>query len=184
MLCVGPVTRDKGYDVLMDALDRLQDLPWHCAAAGALDLDPEPLAPPAGLADRLSFLGPVTQDRLDTIRSTTDLVVSASRRESYGMAVAEGLARGIPAVATDIGGHPEVVGAAGVLVPVGDADRLASALRGWLTDPDLRERLRQSATQRSAELATWTETAHAVAEVLNRIRPQPVSTPNRHLTGR
>jgi glycosyltransferase involved in cell wall biosynthesis len=184
LLCVGPVTRDKGYDVLMDTLDRLQDLSWHCTVAGALDLDAEPVAPPAGLADRLSFIGPVTQDHLDTIRSTTDLVVSASRRESYGMAVAEGLARGIPVVATDVGGHPEVVGGAGVLVPVGDADRLASTLRGWLTDRELRERLRRSAAQRSTELATWTETAHAVAEVLNRTHPQPVSTPNRHLTGR
>lgn len=166
LLCVGPVTRDKGYDVLMDALDRLQDLPWHCTVAGALDLDPELVGPEAGLAERLSFLGPVTQDRLDTIRSTTDLVVSASRREAYGMAVAEGLARGIPVVATEVGGHPEVVGRAGVLVPVGDATGLASALRGWLTDPELRGRLRHAAARRSGELATWAETARKVNQSL------------------
>lgn len=183
LLCVGPVTRDKGYDVLMDALGRLQDLPWHCTVAGALDLDREFVAPRAGLADRLSFLGPITQERLDTIRSTTDLVVSASRRESYGMAVAEGLVRGIPAVATDVGGHPEVVGQAGVLVPVGDPVRLASALREWLTDSGQRSRLRQAAARRSGELATWAETARGVNQtLLALVSPSNSQMPNSQTT--
>lgn len=186
LLCVGPVTRDKGYDVLMDALDRLQELPWHCTVAGALDVDPDPVAPPTGLADRLSFLGPVTPDHLDAIRSTTDLVVSASRRESYGMAVAEGLARGIPVIATEVGGHPEVIGDAGVLVPVGDPDLLASALRTWLTDPELRGRLRRSAARRGGELETWAETGRRFSDALaavNQTALAPVSTPNSQMTG-
>ncbi|WP_109508877.1 glycosyltransferase family 4 protein [Nocardioides speluncae] len=183
LLCVGPVVREKGYDVLMDALRNLPDLAWHCTVAGALDLEPGFVADSAGVADRVSFLGPVTQARLDTIRSATDLVVSASRRESFGMAVAEGLARGIPVVATDVGGHPEVVGPAGVLVPAGDPVRLASALREWLTDPRLRDRLRRAAIQRSGELTTWADTASAVnRSLLALVSPSNSQLPNRQTT--
>jgi glycosyltransferase involved in cell wall biosynthesis len=190
LLCVGPVTPDKGHDVLLAALGELSDLEWRCTCVGALDLDPEFVerlrASP--VADRVAFTGPLTPRQLEEVGSTTDLVVSASRRESYGMAVAEGLARAIPAVATDVGGHPEAVGAAGVLVPVGDEQALADALRRWLTDAGLRKRLRGLAAERRTTFATWPETARVVSEVLARVavvnrRPfASVSPPNEHPT--
>ncbi len=93
------------------------------------------------------------------------------------MAVAEGLARGIPVVATEVGGQPEAVGptGAGLLVPPGDVGALAAALRRWLTEPGLRERLRGAAADRRATLTTWPETARVVADVVNRPSPLPVS---------
>jgi len=173
LLCVGPVTPDKGQDVLLAALDELRDLEWQCVCVGALDLDPMFLdrLRECGITDRVEFTGPVSQPRLEEIRSTTDLVVSASRRESFGMAVAEGLARGIPVVATEIGGHPEAVGRAdaALLVPPGDAVALASALRNWLTEPELRERLRGAAAGRRATLTTWAETGRIVSDALSRV---------------
>ncbi len=179
LLCVGPVTPDKGHDVLLAALGELRDLEWRCVCVGALDLDPTFVdrLGGSGIADRVEFTGPVSQPRLEEIRSTTDLVVSASRNESFGMAVAEGLARGIPVVATEVGGQPEAVGAtgAGLFVPPGDVDALAAALRRWLTEPGLRERLRGAAADRRASLTTWAETARIVGDVLNRSSPVPVS---------
>lgn len=198
LLCVGPVTPDKGHDVLLDALGEVRDLDWICRCVGALDLDPafvDRLAATArgrGIADRVTFPGPLSPEQLEDVRSATDLVVSASRREAFGMAVVEGLARGIPVLATDVGGHSEAVGRAddgtlpGLLVPAGDAVRLATALRRWLTDPDLRERCRRSATRRRTGLATWAETGRTIAEVLTRVaavNPSPpvsVSPTSRH----
>ena len=82
LLCVGPVTPDKGHDVLLAALGELRDLEWRCVCVGALDLDPTFVdrLRGSGIADRVEFTGPVSQPRLEEIRSTTDLVVSASRR--------------------------------------------------------------------------------------------------------
>ncbi len=182
LLVVGPVTPAKGYDVLVDALDGLGDLDWRCRWVGALGVEPAPL-------DRVTFTGPLPPAQLDEERSRADLVVAPSRRESYGMAVAEGLARGIPVVATDVGGHPEVVGDAGLLVPVDDPAALASALRRWLTDPALRSRLRDAAAVRRDALPGWAATARAVSGVLaavNRVAPEPVSPssrPSRHRAG-
>jgi glycosyltransferase involved in cell wall biosynthesis len=171
LLCVGPVTPDKGHDVLLAALGELSDLEWRCTCVGALDLDPgfvDKLRASA-VADRVAFTGPLTPRQLEEVGSTTDLVVSASRRESYGMAVAEGLARAIPVVATDVGGHPEAVGDAGLLVPVDDEHALADALRRWLTDATLRERLRDLADERRTTFATWPEAARVVSDVLARV---------------
>jgi glycosyltransferase involved in cell wall biosynthesis len=191
LLCVGPVTRAKGHDVLLAALREIEDLQWRCTCVGALDLEPAFVdrLRATEIAERVEFTGPVPRTRLEEIRSTTDLVVSASRRESFGMAVAEGLARGIPVVATSVGGHPEAVGPldggsrAGVLVQAGDVGALATALRRWLTDATLRARLRRAAADRSTTLTGWAETARVVACVLNRVSPPPVLLSSGHRTG-
>jgi len=188
LLCVGPVTEAKGHDVLVDALAQVADLAWRCTFAGALDLEPDFVqslmarAEHAGIADRLVLAGPLSGSALDDVRSTTDLVVSPSRREAYGMAIVEGLARGIPVIASDVGGHREAVGASdqtlpGALVPVDDAASLAAALRQWLTDAPTRARWRDSARRRGRELAGWPETARTVAAVLQEIRVKPGSAP-------
>lgn len=186
LLCVGPVTEAKGYDVMVAALAQIADLDWRCTFAGALDLEPDFVrslsaqAERTGIADRLVLAGPLPGPALDDVRSATDLVVSPSRREAYGMAIVEGLARGIPVIASDVGGHREAVGASdgtlpGVLVPVNDATSLAAALRQWLTDAPTRARWRNSAGRRRRELAGWPETARNVAAVLQEIRAKPGS---------
>jgi len=179
LLAVGPATAAKGYDVLLAALDRLGDLDWECRWVGPVDAG----APRHG---RVTLTGPLTPAELDGVRSATDLVVAPSRRESYGMAVAEGLARGIPVVASDVGGHQEAVGDAGLLVPTGDAVALADALRRWLTDPGLRARLRERAARRARELPGWDRPAATVAALLadvNRAAGDAVSPGSRQRAG-
>ncbi len=196
------MTRGKGHDILLAALARLTDLDWFLTCVGALDLDPDfvseltELAERSGLADRVDLAGPLSGNALDILMSSTDLLVSASHRESYGMAVTEALARAVPVVVTDVGGHHEAVGpaalghppghpagdsgcrSAGVLVPPDDPDRLASALRSWLTDREERRRLRAAAASRRTTLGTWADTAHALAVAVDAAAANPIT--NRH----
>lgn len=191
LLCVGPLTPAKGYDDLLGALAELAelaDLDWHCRCVGALDLLPSytddfrARVRELGLAGRLELLGPLPPAALEEVRSASDLVVAPSRRESYGMALAEGLARGLPAIVTDVGGHGEALGTGsdgavpGALLPAGDPAALAAALRGWLGDPGLRARWRDAAAQRRHSLGTWAATAAEVTRVLNLIAPDVVRT--------
>ena len=122
-------------------------------------------APDDGLGDRVRFTGPRTGAALDARYAAADLLVLPSRAETYGMVVTEALARGVPVVASDVGGVPEALGdeAAGLLVPPGDPVALAAALRAWLDDAGLRERLRRAARERRAALHGWEATASAVA---------------------
>jgi glycosyltransferase involved in cell wall biosynthesis len=171
LVCVGAVTRPKGYDVLVEALGLLDDLAWQCTCVGALDLDP-PFVAGLGRHDRLRFAGPLTRGGVADALHRADLLVSASRLETYGMVVTEALAHGLPVVATSTGGVPEALGRTvdgeqpGLLVPPGDAPALAAAIRRWLEDAAERERLRKAAQARRLTLTDWSHTAQRLAEVL------------------
>jgi glycosyltransferase involved in cell wall biosynthesis len=178
LLCVAAVTRDKGHDVLLDALATATDLPWRCACVGSLDRDPwfadsvRRRAWNDGLADRVRFPGLRTGPELDRAYAAADVLVHASHAETYGMVVTEALARGLPVIAADVGGVPEALGHGedgtrpGMLVPAGDPAALGAALRAWLGDAGLRGRLRRAARERRASLRDWAATTSVVAGVL------------------
>lgn len=178
LLCVAAVTPRKGHDLLAEALARVADLPWNCVCVGSLNRDPnfvdllrrQVLA--WRLADRIRFLGPLVGGGLDAAYAAADLLVLASRGEAYGMVVTEALARGIPVLATAVDGLPEALGRApdgslpGLLVEPDNPETLAKALRRWLTDARLRDRLRRSACARRPTLTGWAVTSRHVSDVL------------------
>jgi glycosyltransferase involved in cell wall biosynthesis len=183
LLCVAAVTPHKGHDVLAEALAKVADLTWSCVCVGALTRDPafvgrlrRQLAD-GDLADRIRLVGPRTSDDLDATYAAADLLVLASRGETYGMVVTEALARGIPVLATATGGLPEALGSApdgslpGVLVEPADPAAMADALRRWLHEPELRRRLRRSARSRRTTLTGWAVTAELVSNVLIGVSP-------------
>jgi len=177
LLCVGAVVPAKGHDVLLEALGGLADRPWHCTVVGSLDRDPgfvaglRRRAADRGIADRITFAGPRGGPALTDGYRRADLLVHASRLESYGMVVTEALSFGLPVVATDVGGVPEALGRTaagppGLLVPPDDPAALGEALGAWLGDPGLRERLRRTARERRGSLAGWDATARQMAVAL------------------
>jgi glycosyltransferase involved in cell wall biosynthesis len=178
LLCVAAVTRGKGHDVLLGGLSRVTDLSWSCACVGSLDRAPafadhvRRRALADGLRDRVHFAGPRAGAALDRAYAAADLLVLASHGETYGMVVTEALVRGLPVIASDVGGIPEALGFGadgtrpGLLVPPGNAGALGLALRRWLEDAELRDRLRQAARERRETLRPWVATASAVSAAL------------------
>ncbi|HET7761957.1 MAG TPA: glycosyltransferase family 4 protein [Phycicoccus sp.] len=181
LLCVGAVTPVKGQDLLVEALASLADLDWSCALVGSVAADPgfsgsvQMRARAGGIGARVRFTGPLVGPALRARFEGTDLLVVASRTETYGMVVTEALARGIPVIAPAVGGLPESLGRSsdgrrpGTLVPPGDVGALAGALREWLTDEATRARLRRAAGQRRTHLAGWSATAASLAQVLEEV---------------
>jgi glycosyltransferase involved in cell wall biosynthesis len=178
LLCIAAVSFDKGHDVLLDALATISDLSWHCVCVGSLDRNPtfvetlQRCSAKGGLADRVSFPGPRTGADLDRSYDGADLLVLASRAETYGMVVIEALARGLPVIAAEVGGLTEAVGHGadgirpGLLVAPEDPAALGGALRAWLCDAELRGRLRRAAYERRQSLSGWSTTTSLVAGVL------------------
>jgi glycosyltransferase involved in cell wall biosynthesis len=169
LLCVAPVAPHKGQDRLSAALATVPE-PFSCTYVGSLSRDPEFVAALRPRLDpRIRLAGTLTGPDLDAAYARTDLLVSASRGETYGMAATEALAHGIPVLAVRVGGLPVAVGHApdgtvpGLLV---EPDELAGAVKRWLTDAGLRERLRRSALARRETLTGWDVTARTVAGVL------------------
>ena len=178
LLCVAAVTFDKGHDVLVDALTRISDLSWSCVCVGRLDRDPEFVdavrrgSADGGIGDRVQFPGPRSGAELDRSYAAADVMVLASRAETYGMVVIEALARGLPVIAADVGGLTEALGHGadgirpGLLIAPDDVGALAAALRSWLGDAQLRARLRRAALERRESLPEWSTTASVLAAVL------------------
>jgi glycosyltransferase involved in cell wall biosynthesis len=178
LLCVAAVTPLKGHDLLVEALATIPDLPWRCVCVGALIRDPgfvgwlRRQVREYGLADRVDFAGPRTGPALAAAYAEADLLVLASRGESYGMVATEALARGVPVLATAANGLPEALGRApdgslpGIVVRPDSPAALAGALRRWLGEPELRRRLRGSARARRGTLTGWGTTSGLISEVL------------------
>lgn len=178
LLCVAAVTPNKGHAVLLAALSSMTDRPWRCLLVGSTTRDRafvdrlSQQARASGIDDRVEFAGPRTGADLAEAYAEADVVVLASRAETYGMVVTEALARGLPVVASAVGGLPEALGHGadgslpGLLVPPDEPEALADALRHWLEDGDLRRRLRQAARERRDSLAGWSDTSAQVGRVL------------------
>ena len=163
----------------MAALERLVDLDWQLDCVGSLDVDPgtaEQIVEWASRSGgRVRVHGPMVGPRLDAAYASADLVVHPSRAETYGMVLCEALARGIPVVASDVGGTSEALGMADrVGVP---RLRGCSSLRAtstpsprrcavWLSDADARRRLRAAARERRGDLPSWDATVVAVHDAL------------------
>jgi glycosyltransferase involved in cell wall biosynthesis len=178
LLCVGAVTPGKGQDLLLAALEDIADLRWRCECVGALSVAPDfavelmNRARESWLDERFELTGPLSGDDLEAAYAGADVVVLASRAETYGMVVTEALSRGLPVIAAEVGGVPEALGLTsagerpGLLVPPDDVPAFAEALRLWLTDAQARGFLRTAALQRRAGLQDWSETASRVGRVL------------------
>jgi glycosyltransferase involved in cell wall biosynthesis/GT2 family glycosyltransferase len=159
ILFVGRLEARKGIDVLMRAVPRVLE---RCPGA-QLDVAGE-IPPGTRTADLLRGVDRALHDRItlhgrvdDAMRSTLyercDVFVAPSRYESFGLVYLEAMSYGKPCVACDAGGAPRVVrdGETGVVVPVGDADRLAEALVELVQDPARRARLGEAGLRRVRE---------------------------------
>jgi glycosyltransferase involved in cell wall biosynthesis len=98
--------------------------------------------------------------------------VLATLGETYGMAVAEAIARGLPVVGTTTGAIPKIVGTeAGLLVPPGDVNALAQALSRVLTDSRLRARLAAGAREARSRLRSWAQAVYELEETILTVEP-------------
>ena len=179
LLCVASVTPRKGHDILVAALAAVRDLEWTCVCVGSTERDIEHASKVRarvtreGLHDRVSFVGEREGEQLEAQYHGASVFVLASHYEGYGMALTEALARGLPVVSTTGGAIPFTVPAdASVLVPPGDAEALATALRSVL-DPGgtLRDELAEAARRHAAQLPTWEEAAEKFASAVRELAP-------------
>jgi len=134
----------KGHSVLLDAIAHIDGAVVE-VMGGHFPKDAEHVArlrrraEAADLAGRVRFLGHCA-DPLAEMRRWTLAVNASTDPEAAPLSVLEAMSLGLPVVATDHGGSPEVLGDAGLLVPPNDAAALALAVETLLGDDDLRQR--------------------------------------------
>lgn len=171
ILSVGSLTRRKGHDVLISALEKIADLEWTCRIVGSADLDRvtadtlRSQLSASTIKDRVELAGAVDDIRADFARA--DIFALATRYEGYGMVFAEAMVHGLPIVGCRVGAVADVVpDNAGFLVEADDQDAFAGALRRLLEDTDLRISMADAAAVAGAKLPSWHDTAARVSDFL------------------
>lgn len=150
---LGRLVWTKGLDSFLIAASRLAashpGLRFLAAGDGPLRADLERQARRLGLNGRFVFTGH-RSDVPDLLR-VIDIHVAPSVEEGFGMTVLEAMRSGTPSVATEVGGHPEMIvdGETGFLTPVGSPDALEARLALLATDPALRTSLGTAARERA-----------------------------------
>ena len=149
----GRLSPEKGQEHLIQAAALLQEravpIRLRIAGEGSLRRRCEQLTDSLGLADSVELTGKV-HDMSDFYRSLNVFALPSVAAEGLPMVILEAMAMGLPTVATNVAGTPEVVrdGTDGLLVPPADPAALADAIQRLAQDPPLRQRLGQSARQR------------------------------------
>ena len=160
VLFVGRAEPRKGLPVLLRAFERLPD-----ATLDLVGVEPGEVA-----GERVRAHGRVSDaERIRLLAEADVLCVPSLRGESFGLVLVEGMAAGLPVVASSIPGYAAVLPeSAGRLVPPGDPDALAAALAELLGDPALRARLGE-AGRREAARYDWSRVGDEVEAVYREV---------------
>lgn len=136
---------EKAHLDLIDMVSRLRnagrDVVLVLVGDGPLRGDIEGRARAQGFGDHIIFAGYRDHATAIAIVAAADVVVSASTHEGFSLALSEAMQVGTPIVATAVGGVPELVGDAAILVPPRQPSSLADGVESVLDDDQLRDRL-------------------------------------------
>ena len=151
----GRLTAQKSLERALEAASAVDGVELVIAGEGPDRPRLEQRAHELGIGERVTFLGSQPRERVVELFAAADATILSSSWENFPHTVVEALAVGTPVLAMEAGGVAEVVhdGVNGLLVPAGDTDALAAAVRRYFAEPGLRERLRGAAAESVAEYA-------------------------------
>jgi glycosyltransferase involved in cell wall biosynthesis len=166
LLTVATLNPGKGHQTLIEALALVPHRRWQLTCIGNLT-GHQPTSDAVrrtiarqGLEAHVALVGERSAAEVGASYHRADVMVLASLRETYGMVVAEALARGLPVVATATGAIPDLVGDdAGIVVAPGDRRALADALTRMVDDTALRARCAAGARRVRERLPDWNDAA-------------------------
>lgn len=176
LLFVGNLIPRKGLHTLLAALSRVRAA-WQLRVVGSPTVAPDYAgrvrrqAGRTGIAGRITWLGAVGDADLAVEMAAADVLAVPSEYEGFGIVYLEGMAFGLPALASTAGAAREIVtdGENGFLVAPGDAAALTARIELLAADRVLLARLRAAAFARFAAHPSWTDTTTTIREFLLKI---------------
>jgi glycosyltransferase involved in cell wall biosynthesis len=169
VLSLARLDPQKGLPVLLQAAAQVPDAQFVLAGNGPEQGRLEALAEELGLGERVSFLGLRTD--VPALLASCDAVVLSSSNEGLPVAALEAMAASRPVVASAVAGTVEAVvdGETGLLVPPGDPQSLAAALRAVLDDQALAARLGAGGRARVVEVFSQQTMVESVSRVYDEL---------------
>lgn len=178
----GRLIRRKGHDLVIRALPRLAEtfprITYRIAGGGPERERLGALARELGVAERVAFLGRLSEGDLGAFYGALDVFVMPSREdlrsghaEGFGIVFLEAAGHGVPSVGTRTGGIPEAIedGVTGRLVSSDSVDELVETLAEMLSDPERTAALGRAARERASRDFAWDDVVDRFDELLNRL---------------
>lgn len=168
---VGRLVEEKGLLDLLDALPHCPpDVNLLLVGSGPLQGELEARVTQSGLASRVRILPGRRLEELPQVMNALDALALPSRttsrwKEQFGRVIIEAHACGVPVIGSNSGAIPEVVGEAGLIVPEGDPQRLAEAIRTLSAAPEMGEEMGTIGRRQVEQKYTWERVArqmHAI----------------------
>jgi len=151
---LGRFVPEKGIETLMQALDRVRDLPWRALFVGGGPREEAVRRWGNRDPDRVRVVTGVRHDAVPGHLNAMDVLCAPSLtteawREQFGRMLVEAMACGVAVLGSDSGEIPHVVGGAGRIAPEGEVEAWAAALREMLVDPGMRGNLAARGLERA-----------------------------------
>jgi glycosyltransferase involved in cell wall biosynthesis len=177
VLFLGNAIPRKGLHTLLAALVLLPRENWRLTVVGSLNVNPpyvqqiQRQIADAGLSSQVNFTGPLEEEDLAPRLARSHVLAVPSSYEGFGIVYLEGMAFGLPALATTAGGAVEIItsGRDGFLVPPGDINTLAGHIRTLSQDRNLLLTMSLAAQDRFAAHPTWEDAGAAEHRFLTSI---------------
>ena len=174
VLFIGLLAPVKGLEILLQAMPRLEDEKPLCllVGEGPLRTELQRQVEEKKLQGQVSFVGARPTAEIPLWLNAADVLVLPSFSEGRPNVVLEAQACGVPVVATQVGGTPELIrdGESGLLVDSGDAGGLATAIRRLIDDKDLRRRLGEGGRANIKDKGlTWESSAAQVKAIYRQV---------------
>lgn len=144
-LAMGRLNKLKNYPLMLRAFKRVSEkIPsahLSIAGSGPLEAELKALTDELQLSEKVTFLGNVTD--IPTLLSQKSVLLLSSVSEACPMVILEAMASGVPTVATDVGGVPELISDNGIVVPSEDEEAFAEAMIKITENTDLLDEMRE-----------------------------------------
>ena len=158
---MGNLVKGKGLETLLKAFAyckrRITDLKLWIVGDGYLRSTLGLMAKMLGVYNDIVFFGRLSHDKLRNIYNQATVTVLSSKKESFGLVLVESMACGTPVIATATEGARDIItyGVDGLLVPIGDAVKLADAICTIVSNPELREQMGKNARKKVERKFSW-----------------------------
>lgn len=169
LLYVGRLSPEKGVDILLRSLADIRQCSIHLQVIGD---GPEKkflqnLASELEIVDQIEFMGHVSEAVLWESYNSSDIAIIPSYADALPLVSLEAQAFGLPVIASNIGGLPDVIenGVNGVLVPAGDVNALSAVIKSMHDDPEMRQRMSMS----SLDKVTRFDWQHVLNSFANKV---------------
>jgi glycosyltransferase involved in cell wall biosynthesis len=163
-LYVGQISHRKGIRILLDAARRCRELPVRFRLIGPI-VSADVLG---DLPDNMVYEGASLPGGVAEAMRRADLFVLPTIEDACALVVLESMATGLPVVTTTNNGSGELIedGRDGLIVPAGDAQALAEAIRNLVEQPELRHRLGEAARVKVQGAHSWESYGQSVLQVI------------------